>query len=58
MMSNVVAFPEPRTRKTHARAQTNGPVTLFVHVRRTTLIAHLTGRVPVERTQDERVGKN
>ena len=58
MMSNVIAFPEPKTRQTVSPVHRTGPVTLFVHVKRATLIAHLTGRTPSVSAKDERVGKN
>ena len=48
MMSNVIAFPEPKSRR----------VTLFMHVRQVTLIAHITGRIAPAPVKDERVGKN
>lgn len=57
-MSNVVAFPEPKTRMVQARAPMRGSVTLFVHIRRATLIAHLTGRSPAASGRDERFGKS
>lgn len=55
MMSNVIAFPQPRSRNTHRRTSKSGAKTLFVHIRRTTLIAHLTGRVLAS---PARVGRN
>jgi hypothetical protein len=58
LMSNVVAFPEPKIRNARARAPMSGSVTLFVHVRRATLIAHLTGRVRASTSRDERIGKS
>lgn len=57
MMSKVIAFPEPKTRRLPPDAPTRGAVTLFVHVRRTTLIAHLSGRIPSFAAQDGRIGK-
>ena len=58
MMSNVIAFPEPKMRQKAIPVHKTGPVTLFVHVKRATLIAHLTGRTSSTGTKDERVGKN
>ena len=57
MMSKVIAFPEPKPHSNRVSTAAAGPVTLFVHVKRTTLIAHLTGRVPVAARKDERFGK-
>ena len=57
MMTNVIAFPQPKTRNTRRREPTSGAKTLFVHIRQTTLIAHLTGRVVTAQLRDERVGK-
>ncbi len=58
MMENVIAFPQPMTPSAVRRKATPRAMTLFVHVRRTTLIAHLTGRVPSTPTRDGRVGRN
>lgn len=58
MMSNVIAFPEPKLRQVRKTRSDAGPVTLFIHVRRATLIAHLSGRLPVGIATDERVGQN
>lgn len=54
MMSNVITFPEPKPSKARHRAAGTGSVTLFVHIRRTTLIAHLTGRVSAAAARNER----
>jgi hypothetical protein len=58
MMSNVIAFPAPRLRQVRKTVPGTGPVTLFIHVRRATLIAHLSGRMPSDIAKDERVGKS
>ena len=42
-MNNVIAFPEPKAKVTHGRAADKMPMTLFIHVRRATLIAHYEG---------------
>lgn len=57
MMSNVIAFPGPKSRRNHSVPAETGPVTLFVHVKQTTLIAHLTGRFPVAAAKNGRLGK-
>lgn len=57
MMTNVIAFPQPKTRRTSRPVPTSGAKTLFVHIRQTTLIAHLTGRVGAAQVRDERVQK-
>lgn len=56
MMDNVVSFPKPRPqpRVSSRRDHANGAKTLFVHIRRATLIAHLSGRFPIQRKSDER----
>lgn len=58
MMSNVIAFPEPTPRPARKRTTSNGAVTLFIHIRCTTLIAHLTGRIPTAPVKGGRVGKS
>ena len=57
MMSKVIAFPGPKPRRNHSVPAEAGPVTLFVHVKRTTLIAHLTGRYPVAAAKNGRLSK-
>jgi hypothetical protein len=52
------AFPEPKLRQVKTTRSGAGPVTLFIHVRRATLIAHLSRRLPTGVAKDERVGKN
>ena len=42
-MNNVIAFPEPKAKVTRGRAADKMPMTLFIHVRRATLIAHYEG---------------
>ena len=58
MMSNVIAFPEPKPRRNHERVRKSGAKTLFIHIRRTTLIAHMTGRIALAPARDGRIGKN
>lgn len=57
-MSNVVSFPKPKVRTTAPQIAEARPVTLFLHVRRTTLIAHLSGRVAVQNGRTGRVSKS
>ena len=40
MMQNVIAFPQPH-RAPAAQAVSRGAKTLFIHIKRTTLIAHV-----------------
>lgn len=57
MMSNVIDFPKTQTRNRRHRATRSGAKTLFIHIRHTTLIAHMTGRASTAAHRDERVGK-
>ena len=57
MMSNVIAFPTPKTVAKPAPIQRNGSATLFIHVKRATLIAHLTGRVASPNLKSGRASK-
>lgn len=57
MMSNVIAFQKAQPDTSRTSRVAAGPVTLFVHVKRTTLIAHLTGRFPADAAQNGRLGK-
>jgi hypothetical protein len=57
-MSNVVQFPKQTARTKAPQIADARPVTLFLHVRRTTLIAHLSGRVAVQNGRADRVGKS
>lgn len=56
-MMNVIDFPKTDVRRQPARIAASGSVTLFLHVRRTTLIAHLSRRPKSVSQADERVGK-
>ena len=42
-MNNVFAFPEPKATPSSDRAAGRTPMTLFIHIRRTSLIAHYEG---------------
>ena len=42
-MNNVIAFPEPKAAPSRDRAAGKTPMTLFIHIRRATLIAHYEG---------------
>lgn len=57
-MTNVIAFPQTEASPRPERVATTGSVTLFLHIKRTTLIAHLSRRPVVSAQADERVGKN
>ena len=58
MMSNVIAFPMPKSAQPRTMTGAAGPVTLFIHVKRVTLIAHLTGRVAAAPAKNGRASKN
>ena len=42
-MNNVFAFPEPKATPSCDRAADRTSMTLFIHIRRATLIAHYEG---------------
>ena len=58
MMSNVIAFPTPKKPEARACDGSTAPVTLFIHIKRATLIAHLTGRIPQAPAKDGRLSKS
>ena len=53
-MSNVISFPKPVS-EAPRRSRTSGAQTLFLHVKRTTLIVHLAA--PTAKQTPKRVGK-
>lgn len=57
MMSNVIAFPEPKARMASDDTIASGAKTLFLHIKRATLIVHYSGRAEMDIAQGDRVGK-
>ena len=57
-MTNVIAFPQADSHTRQPRVAATGSVTLFVHVRRTTLIAHLSRRPVMSAKADERISQS
>lgn len=58
MMTNVIAFPEPKRRRRAPRSASTGSMTLFLHIRRANLIAHLARRSSITASRGERVIKS
>ncbi len=57
-MTNVIAFPQADDHTRQPRVAATGSVTLFLHVRRTTLIAHLSRRPVMSAKADERISQS
>ena len=57
-MTNVIAFPQADSHTRQPRVAATGSVTLFVHVRRTTLIAHMSRRPVMSAKADERISQS
>jgi hypothetical protein len=57
-MGVLVAFPEQKVSKPKRPAKSAGSVTLFLHIRSTTLIAHLSRRPRNENVREERISQN
>lgn len=57
-MGLLIAFPEQKVSKPKRSAKSEGSVTLFLHIKSTTLIAHLSRRRRNEDVREERIGQN
>ena len=57
-MNNVIAFPEPKAAPTRDRAAGKTPITLYIHIRRATLIPHKEGGKHGAPTADECAREN
>ncbi len=57
-MSDVILFPKPQAATKAKRTRRAKPMTLFIHVRRATMIAHIADRHAVAAGAGERARKS